>query len=88
MIYPYTAGQNARLRYQLRRARVLAHSLLAWALALPLVILQVRPLPHLSAATPITQIQPPAHPRRTRRPGRVTSSRHGWGTAPHSTPGP
>ena len=60
LIYPYTAGAHARLRYQLRRARVLAHSLLAWVLALPLVILRVHPLPHLSAATPITQIQPSA----------------------------
>jgi len=60
LVYPYTAGAHARLRYQLRRARVLAHSLLAWVLALPLVILRVRPLPHLSAATPITQIQPSA----------------------------
>jgi len=60
LVYPYTAGRNARLRYQLRRARVLAHSLLAWALALPLVVLRVRPLPHLSATTPITQIQPSA----------------------------
>ncbi len=60
LIYPYAAGRNARLRYQLRRARVLAHSLLAWALALPLVVLRVHPLPHLSAATPITQIQPSA----------------------------
>jgi len=87
LIYPYTAGQNARLRYQLRRARVLAHSLLAWALALPLVVLQVRPLPHLSAATPITQIQPSA-PSQDTAAGRATSSRHGWGTAPHSTRGP
>ena len=60
LIYPYTAGAHARLRYQLRRARVLAHSLLAWVLALPLVILRVHPLPHLSAATPVTQIQPSA----------------------------
>jgi len=60
LIYPYTAGAHARLRYQLRRARVLTHSLLAWALALPLVVLRVRPLPHLSATTPITQIQPSA----------------------------
>jgi len=60
LVYPYTAGAHARLRYQLRRARVLAHSLLAWVLALPLVVLRVRPLPHLSAATPVTQIQPSA----------------------------
>jgi hypothetical protein len=58
LVYPYSAGTHARIRYQLRRARVLAHSLLAWGLALPLVVLRVRPLPHLSAATTVAQIQP------------------------------
>jgi hypothetical protein len=58
LVYPYSAGTHPRIRYQLRRARVLAHSLLAWGLALPLVVLRVRPLPHLSATTTLAQIQP------------------------------
>ena len=87
LIYPYTAGAHARLRYQLRRARVLAHSLLAWVLVLPLVVLRVRPLP-ISVPPPRSTRFNPAHPRRTPRPGRAPSSRHGWGIAPHSTRGP
>ncbi len=87
LVYPYTAGAHARLRYQLRRVRVLAHSLLAWVLVLPLVVLRVRPLP-ISVPPPRSTRFNPAHPRRTPRPGRVTSSRHGWGIAPHSTRGP
>jgi len=95
LIYPYAAGRNARLRYQLRRARVLAHSLLAWALALPLVVLRVHPLPHLSAATPITQIQPSAPSQDTAAWARhelATRLGHrpaldAWSCGPPSTPG-
>ena len=60
LVYPHTAGTHAKLRYQLRRAQVLTHSVLVWLLALPLVLLRVRSLPHLSATTPVTQIHPSA----------------------------
>jgi len=56
LVYPYYAGVHPTLRYQLRRTRACAHSLLAFTLALPLVVLRARPLPHLSAAPPVTQI--------------------------------
>jgi len=58
LIYPYTVGRHAIACCQLRRARALIHSMLAWVLAVPLVLVRVRPLPHLSAATPNLQVSP------------------------------
>ncbi len=58
LIYPYTLGKHAIARYQARRARALAHSMIAWVLAVPLAMLRIRPLPHLNTATTAVNVSP------------------------------
>lgn len=58
LIYPYTLGRHAIARYRARRGRALAYSLLVWVLAVPLSMLRVRPLPHLTATTTAVNVSP------------------------------
>lgn len=58
LIYPYSPSTHPRLRYQLRRARALTHSLLEWVISLPGAALLRRRLPHLSATTTPGQMEP------------------------------
>jgi len=58
LIYPYSPSAHPRLRYQLRRARALTHSLLEWVISLPAAVVLRRRLPHLSATTAPGNVEP------------------------------